>query len=152
MRYISLSDDCINFDFSTQTTPNILTLTWNVPHDFSNVAFIGINSINISSLRYQTEKNHPTENHVKIYTNLIRRTVTNPKRRILDIKIPKNSNFLECKLNMSKNFILILFIYFLSGQFECCVDQIDQIVFTIENVILKSISPSVNIVLSLNNA
>ena len=102
MRYISLSEDCLNFEFSSQTSPNILTLTWNVPHDFSNIAFIGINSLYLSFLRYHTEKNHPTENHVKIYTNLIRRTVTNPKRRILDLKIPKSSHILECKLNMSK--------------------------------------------------
>ena len=35
---------------------------------------------------------------------------------------------------------------------SCGVDRVDQIVITIENVILKSQKPTVNITFSLNNA
>ena len=101
MRYITLTDECVNFEF-VKTKPNGLTLTWNVAHDLSNVTYIGINSFHLSTLKYHNDSaNHSRDAHIRIYTNLISRTVTNPTRRILDLKIPKSSNVAETKLNMS---------------------------------------------------
>ena len=101
MKYITLTDECVDFDF-VKTKPNGLILTWNVAHDLSNVTHIGINSFHLSEVRYHTDSgNHSRDAHIRIYTNLISRTVTNPTRRILDLKIPKSCNVAEMKLNMS---------------------------------------------------
>ena len=99
MRFITLTDKCLNFDFSSQKNPDVLKLIWNVPHDFSEIPFIGIHSFHLSELEISSA-NHDT--HVRISTNLIARTITNPTRNILDIRIPKNSVVAECRLNTSK--------------------------------------------------
>ena len=95
MRYITLTDECVNFGFSSNS--NDLKLVWNVPHDFSEIPFIGIHSFHLSELE---TKNH--DSHIRLSTNLITRTITNPKRNILDIRIPKNSAVAECRLNTSE--------------------------------------------------
>ena len=77
MRYITLTDECVNFGFSSNS--NDLKLVWNVPHDFSEIPFIGIHSFHLSELE---TKNH--DSHIRLSTNLITRTITNPKRNILD--------------------------------------------------------------------
>ena len=102
MRYITLTDKCLNFEFSSQKSPNSLKLIWNVPHDFSDVAFIGISSFYLSELEPRLEKNRSHDYHVRLSTNLISRTITNPTRNILDLRIPKNSLVAECRLNTSK--------------------------------------------------
>ena len=95
MRYITLTDKCVNFEFSTNSKD--IKLVWNVPHDFSEIPFIGIHSFHLSELEI---KKH--DSHIRLSTNLITRTITNPTRNILDIRIPKNSVVAECRLNTSK--------------------------------------------------
>ena len=48
MRYITLTDKCVNFEFSTNSKD--IKLVWNVPHDFSEIPFIGIHSFHLSEL------------------------------------------------------------------------------------------------------
>ena len=97
MRYITFTDQCLNFEFSTQESPNILKLIWNVQHDFSEIPYIGIHSFYLSELQERQDFDY----HIRISTNLIARTITNPTRNILDIRMPKNSVVAECRLNTS---------------------------------------------------
>ena len=99
MRYITLTDKCLNFEFSSQENPDIVKLIWNVPHDFSEVPYIGIHSFHLSELK---NKSGHHDYHIRLSSNLIARTITNPTRNILDIRIPKNSVVAECRLNTSK--------------------------------------------------
>ena len=101
MRYITLTDKCLNFEFSSQRNPDILKLIWNVPHDFSEIPFIGIHSFHLSELGPRDGKSDRHDTHIRLSTNLITRTITNPTRNILDLRIPKNSVVAECKLNTS---------------------------------------------------
>lgn len=103
MRFITLTDNCLNFDFSADKNPDVLKLIWNVAHDFSEIPFIGIHSFHLSELELPGDKNDHYDTHVRISTNLIARTITNPTRNILDIRVPKNSVVVECRLNTSKN-------------------------------------------------
>ena len=98
MRFISFTERCLNFEFSSQKSPDVVKLIWNVPHDFSDIPFIGIHSFYLSEL---TPRDDNFDNHIRISTNLIARTITNPTRNILDIRIPKNSVVAECRLNTS---------------------------------------------------
>ena len=98
MRYITLTDKCLDFEFFTG--PKKLKLIWNVPHDFSEIPFIGIHSFHLSELKIDEKNRHDL--HLRLSTNLIARTITNPTRNILDIRIPKNSVVAECRLNTSK--------------------------------------------------
>ena len=100
MRYITFTNRCLNFEFSTQESPNILKLVWNVQHDFSEIPYIGIHSFYLSELQERDEKDG-LDYHIRISTNLIARTITNPTRNILDIRMPKNSVVAECRLNTS---------------------------------------------------
>ena len=102
MRYITLTDKCVNFEFSSRKNPDLVKLTWNVPHDFSEIPFIGIHSFYLSELEVKDDKHDRHDSHIRICTNLITRTITNPTRNILDIRIPKNSVVAECRLNTSK--------------------------------------------------
>lgn len=97
MRYITLTDKCLNFEFVSQENAKTLKLIWNVPHDFSEVPFIGIYSFHLSELEIQDDHDY----HIRLSTNLIARTITNPTRNILDIRIPENSRVAECRLNTS---------------------------------------------------
>ena len=98
MRYITLTDRCLNFEFTSQQSSDSLKLIWNVPHDFSDIPYIGIHSFYLSELKERTEN---FDYHIRISTNLIARTITNPTRNILDIRIPSNSVVAECRLNTS---------------------------------------------------
>lgn len=157
MRFITLTDKCVNFEFS-QTTPDILKLVWNVPHDFSEIPYIGIHSFYLSELKLREDKK---DSHIRLSTNLIARTITNPTRNILDIRIPKNSVVAECRLNTSKSSCVNICLCFAnknsglishSDLLTCGVDRVDQIVISIENVILNTSTPTVNVTFSLNNA
>ena len=97
MRYITFTDQCLNFEFSTQESPKILKLIWNVQHDFSEIPYIGIHSFYLSEL----QECNSFDYHIRISTNLIARTITNPTRNILDIRMQKNSVVAECRLNTS---------------------------------------------------
>ena len=97
MRYITFTDQCLNFEFSTQESPNILKLIWNVQHDFSEIPYIGIHSFYLSELQERQD----FDSHIRISTNLIARTITNPTRNILDMRMQKNSVVAECRLNTS---------------------------------------------------
>ena len=100
MRYITLTDQCVNFEHTSQN--KTLKLIWNVPHDFSEIPYIGIHSFYLSELEPNRDnKNHPHDSHIRLSTNLIARTITNPTRNILDIRLPKNSVVAECRLNTS---------------------------------------------------
>ena len=99
MKFITLNNDCHDFEFSSNQST--LTLTWNVSHDLTNVNFIGLHSFHLSSIKNYIDGKHIHDGHIRIYTNLISRTVTNPKRRILDIRIPKNSTVVDCSINTS---------------------------------------------------
>ena len=99
MRYITLTDKCLNFEFSSQENSDFVKLIWNVPHDFSEVSYIGIHSFHLSELK---NKSNHHDYHIRLSSNLIARTITNPTRNILDIRIPKNSVVAECRLNTSK--------------------------------------------------
>ena len=97
MRYITFTDQCLNFEFSTQESAKILKLIWNVQHDFSEIPYIGIHSFYLSELQERDSFDY----HIRISTNLIARTITNPTRNILDIRMQKNSVVAECRLNTS---------------------------------------------------
>ena len=97
MRYITFTNRCLNFEFSTQESPNILKLVWNVQHDFSEIPYIGIHSFYLSELQERQDFDY----HIRISTNLIARTITNPTRNILDMRMQKNSVVAECRLNTS---------------------------------------------------
>ena len=101
MRYITLTNECLNFEFSSQQSSRSLKFIWNVPHDFSDIPYIGIHSFHLSELEPRVEQNHNYDSHIRLSTNLIARTITNPTRNILDIRIPKNSVVAECRLNTS---------------------------------------------------
>lgn len=101
MRYITLTEKCLNFEFSSQKNPDIVNLVWNVPHDFSDIPFIGIHSFHLSELSLPDNRNERHDSHIRLSTNLITRTITNPTRNILDLRIPKNSVVAECRLNTS---------------------------------------------------
>ena len=100
MRYITLTDRCLNFEFHSQENPDVVQFIWNVPHDFTEVPYIGIHSFYLSELEMK-DKNGRHDYHIRISSNLIARTITNPTRNILDIRIPKNSVVAECRLNTS---------------------------------------------------
>lgn len=107
MKFIALNNDCHDFEFSIDQKS--LTMIWNVSHDLSNVAYIGINSFHLSSVKPFTDGKHLTDGHISIYSNLISRTVTNPKRRILDVRVPKNSSVVECSINTSSVWFSVKF-------------------------------------------
>ena len=114
MKFITLTEKCVNFEFSSQQNPDVLILTWNVAHDFSNVAFIGVNSFHLSNIIQFKDQNHFHDNHIRISTNLISRTITNPTRNILDIRVPKHAIVAECRINTSRlNIYVLLFLKFI---------------------------------------
>lgn len=97
MRFLTLTSDSSNFEFSTDD--NILICKWNINHDFSNISYIGISSLMMTGFE-------PTEfeSFVKVSTNIINRTIANPTRNILNLCIQKNSTVAQCQLNMSRYF------------------------------------------------
>ena len=97
MRFLTLSSDSSNFEFSTND--NILICKWNITHDFSNISYIGISSLMLNGF-----KPSRSENFVKVSTNIINRTIANPTRNILNLCIRKNSTVAQCQLNMSEYF------------------------------------------------
>ena len=96
MRYLTLTSDSANFE--TETVDDQVLLKWNHAYDFSNIAFIGIASISFQG--FKADKHH--DFLVPIYSNLISRTIMNPKRNILNVRVTKNSHVAQCQLNMSK--------------------------------------------------
>ena len=95
MRYLTLTNDCTKFEYDTVGT--LVTVKWNIQQDFTNVASIGISSLTMCG--YKLPK---TDIMVPIYTNVITRTITNPKRNILNLRLPRHSLVANCQLNMSK--------------------------------------------------
>ena len=96
MRYLTLTNDCSKFE--TDSVGDQVVLKWNNPYDFTNIAYVGISAITFHGFK-------PNRNHdvlVPVHTNLITRTIMNPRRNILNIRIPRNSHVAESQLNMSK--------------------------------------------------
>ena len=102
MRYLTLTSD--SSKYQCDTVGDTVVVNWTVHHDFTNISDIGISSIRFSG--FQKTQGHDVL--VPIYSNLITRTVTNPKRNILSLRIPRNSMVAECQLNMSRCSICIM--------------------------------------------
>ena len=96
MRYLTLTSDCSKFD--CDTVGDQLVLKWNTFYDFTNIGFIGISSISFHGFKPNTKH----DRLVPIYSNLISRTIMNPKRNILNLRITRNSHVAQCQLNMSE--------------------------------------------------
>ena len=94
MRYLTLTNDCSKFEYDT--VGNEVILKWNVQQDFVNAAAIGISSLTMCGFKLPK-----ADVMVPIYTNIITRTITNPKRNILNLRIPRHSLVANCQLNMS---------------------------------------------------
>ena len=96
MRYLTLTSESANFE--TDVVGDQVILKWNHAYDFSNIAYIGISSISFQGFK-------PNKHHdflIPVYSNLISRTIMNPKRNILNVRVTRNSHVAECQLNMSK--------------------------------------------------
>ena len=107
MRYLTLTSE--SSKYQCVSVGDAIVVTWTVHHDFTNISDIGISSIRFNGFEIQGH-----DVMVNIYSNLITRTVTNPKRNILSLRIPRKCTVAECQLNMSRLFICILiFIYIL---------------------------------------
>ena len=110
MRYLTLTSDCSKFECDTVGDQTVFK--WNTFYDFTNIGYIGISSITFHG--FKPNKNH--DQLVPIYSNLISRTIMNPKRNILNLRVTRNSHVAHCQLNMSKctcvNKNDILFSYF----------------------------------------
>ena len=114
MRYLTLTSDSSKYQCTS--AGGTVVLQWNVHHDFTNISDIGITSITFSG--FKKIQGHDVK--VPIYSNLITRTVTNPKRNILTIRIPKNSSVAECQLNMSRcNVWFAKYIHFFRYSWNC---------------------------------
>ena len=105
MRYLTLTSD--SSKYRCVSVGDTIVLSWTVHHDFTNISDIGISSIRFTGFaKSQKQKGHDIM--VPINSNLITRTVMNPKRNILSLKIPRNNVVAECQLNMSR---CLLFTY-----------------------------------------
>ena len=96
MRYLTLTSE--SSKYQCDSVGDTVIAKWTVYQDFTNISDIGISSITFSG--YKKTQGHDVT--VPIYSNLITRTVTNPKRNILSLRIPRNSLVAECQLNMSR--------------------------------------------------
>ena len=101
MRYLTLSSDSSHFQYDS--AGDNVTFKWNISENFSNIAYIGISSIIITGL-----KQSKTDTMISILTNLISRTIGNPRRNIINLRLPRHSSLAQCQLNMSKLLILLL--------------------------------------------
>ena len=97
MRYLTLTSDCSKFEYDA--VGDQVILKWNAFYDFANIGFIGISSICFQGFNSNTDR----DVCVPVYCNLISRTVMNPKRNILNLRITRNSHVAHCQLNMSKS-------------------------------------------------
>ena len=96
MRYLTFTSD--SSKYQCNSVGDTVIVQWNVHHDFRNVSDIGITTMTFSGFK----KSQGHDVMVPIYSNLITRTVTNPKRNILSLRIPRNSMVADCQLNMSR--------------------------------------------------
>lgn len=107
MRYLTLTSD--SSKYRCVSVGDTIVLSWTVHHDFTNISDIGISSIRFSGFaKSQKQKGHDIM--VPINSNLITRTVMNPKRNILSLRIPRNNTVAECQLNMSRLTVYIFLI------------------------------------------
>ena len=95
MRYLTLTSDSSKFEYSS--IGGSLICKWNIRKDFTNISYVGISSFIMSGF-----KPYDNERFVQICTNIISRTIANPNRNILNLRIPKNSTVSQFELNMSK--------------------------------------------------
>ena len=95
MRFLTLTSDSSNFEYFV--IDKSLKCKWNISQDFSNISYVGISSLILDGF-----KPTKTERYLKISTNIITRTISNPKRNILNLKIQKNSSVAQFQLNMSE--------------------------------------------------
>ena len=100
MRYLTLTSE--SSKYQCVSVGDTIVATWTVHHDFTNISDIGISSIQFNGFKRQGH-----DVMVPVYSNLITRTITNPKRKILSLRIPRNSMVAECQLNMSRLTICI---------------------------------------------
>ena len=155
MRYLTLTSDSSNFEYFCMD--KIVKFKWNISQDFSNISYVGISSLILNGF-----KPTKTERYLKISTNIITRTIANPKRNILNLRIPKNSSVAQFQLNMSKYFSMnhpthAFFSHhprfgkiFISANHEIGVTQTDEIFFIFEELELKDLSrPNICVNLSL---
>ena len=105
MRYLTLTSD--SSKYRCVSVGDTIVLSWTVHHDFTNISDIGISSIRFTGFA-KSQKQRGHDIMVQINSNLITRTVMNPKRNILSLKIPRNNAVAECQLNMSR---CLLFTY-----------------------------------------
>ena len=105
MRYLTLTSD--SSKYRCVSVGDTIVLSWTVHHDFTNISDIGISSIRFTGFA-KSQKQRGHDIMVPINSNLITRTVMNPKRNILSLKIPRNNAVAECQLNMSR---CLLFTY-----------------------------------------
>ena len=107
MRYLTLTSD--SSKYQSESVGDAVIVTWTVHQDFTNISDIGISSIRFSGFKkIEALKGHDIM--VPIHSNLITRTVMNPKRNILCLRIPRNSMVAECQLNMSRRFVYLFLI------------------------------------------
>ena len=119
MRYLTLTSDSSKYQCDSVGDTTIVT--WTVHHDFTNISDIGISSIRFSGYK-KTEEQKGHDFMVPIYSNLITRTVMNPKRNILSLRIPRGSMVAECQLNMSRRIIYIFLIIHVFRYSRSCRD------------------------------
>ena len=146
MRYLTLTSD--SSKYQCNSVGDTAVVQWNVHHDFTNISDIGITSITFSG--FKKTQGHDVK--VPIYSNLITRTVTNPKRNILTVRIPKNSSVAEFQLNMSRcNVWFAKYIHIFLGTHEIAVTQVDQIILYLENIDLHHSQLEISVTFSLHN-
>ena len=104
MRYLTLTSD--SSKYRCVSVGDTIVLSWTVHHDFTNISDIGISSIRFTGFA-KSQKQRGHDIMVPINSNLITRTVMNPKRNILSLKIPRNNAVAECQLNMSRCLLMI---------------------------------------------
>ena len=115
MRYLTLTSDSSKYQCSSEG--NTVIVQWNGYHDFTSISDIGINSMTFSG--YRKTQGHDVM--FPVYSPLITRTVTNPKRNILTVRIPKNSSVAQCQLNMGMlNICISIYIHIFRYTRDCC--------------------------------
>ena len=88
MTFIRLTSDCQFFTVSLHATD--LILNWNMSMDLSRYDNISLREIQIGPL---TISKH--DYLLKIYSNIIARTLYNPLRELACIRVSRNSSFID---------------------------------------------------------
>ena len=91
MTFIRLTDDC-QF-FTASATGSKLTLNWNMSMDLSKYNLISLREIQIGPLAMSRH-----DYLLKIYSNIIARTLYNPLRELAVVRVSRNSSFIDSQI------------------------------------------------------